>query len=343
MKRIATVLACCVLWVLMACHKDKPTVIETPRIIWTAGDGFIIEARYSDGSSLFFRRMTDSLHENDLTCIGNRFLDEEEYEGDGFSVVIPSTIIAKISLSDYYGHYDTSTFVVSGIGNQNNKPWGFSEGNTVFDNRITSLTLPNTINYIGDRCFSDCSSLAEVVFPEGLEVIGVNAFESCSSLSDISFPGTIRKVGDGAFKGCSSLRSVTILPGKDTIADDAFRGAFQKAYGFDDAYVSLVLPDGLKFIGRRAFSYCNSLASLTLPEELVFIGRNAFTACGSLTSCVCKAVEPPILDHSYLYSYSDYPFDDSSIQAIFVPRESVEAYQNADGWNHYASIIFPIE
>lgn len=438
MKRVATVLACCVLWILVGCHKDKPTVDEPPRIIWTANNGLSIEARYSDGSSLFFKRMTDSLHENELTCIGNRFLDEEECEGDGFSVVIPSTIIAKINSSDHYDYYEARTFVVSGIGNLNHNPWGYSEENTVFDSKITSLTLPNTINYIGDRCCSDCSSLAEVVFSEGLTEIGTSAFENCSSLTEIALPGTIRKVGYSAYKGCSLLRSVTIQPGLDTIVGDAFRGAFQKAYEFDDAYVSLVLPDGLKYIGgnafedcsslttvsfpptiqkvehylfrgcpslqtaiirpgiytipkeafqsvfddcsdislvlpegleyigerafnhsnslvsltlpdglkyigEEAFSYCHKLASLTLPEGLEFIGQKAFTECGSLTSCVCKAVEPPILDHSNLYWYPRYPFDDSTIQAIFVPRESVDAYKAADGWNHYADIIFPIE
>ena len=48
------------------------------------------------------------------------------------------------------------------------------------------------------------------------------------------------------------------------IKDDAFKGCSE--------LTSVILPDGLKFIGKRTFEGCSGLTNITLPDGLEFIG-----------------------------------------------------------------------
>ena len=57
------------------------------------------------------------------------------------------------------------------------------------------------------------------------------------------------------------------------IGDRAFQGG---------AYTSIVLPEGLRFIGKYAFYNCNSLAAINLPSSLETIGASAFQNCYQL-------------------------------------------------------------
>lgn len=182
---------------------------------------------------------------------------------------------------------------------------------------LTNIVFPDGLASIGDGAFKGCSALTNVIFPDGLKEIGRAAFEDCSSLTNISLPSSIKKADNNAFDNCP-LETITIREGIDTIRGSAFQGAFY---------------------------HCSSQSlSIILPEGLCFIGIKAFANCISLTSCTCYAVNPPtIAFYPWFYFDPAYPFENTSLQAIYVPRESVEAYKTAEGWEHYADIIYPIE
>ena len=83
-----------------------------------------------------------------------------------------------------------------------------------------------------------------------------------------------------------------------------------------------------------------------LPNAIQEIGYFAFKNCSSLNTCICYAIVPPTLKHGQQYWWDEVvnlPFDNTPLQAIYVPRESVDAYKTADGWKYYADIIYPIE
>ncbi len=64
--------------------------------------------------------------------------------------------------------------------------------------------LTEGISYIGNRAFSGCKNLHQVVLPMSMEEIGGFAFENCSSLKSISLPMALKAVGDASYgiKGC---------------------------------------------------------------------------------------------------------------------------------------------
>ena len=143
---------------------------------------------------------------------------------------------------------------------------------------LTSLTLPSSLQSIGNRAFSSCSSLTSLTLPSSLQSIGDSAFSYCNSLSSLTLPSSLQSIGYRAFSGCKSLSSLTLPSSLQSIGGSAF---------FDcSSLISLTLPSSLQSIGYRAFEGCSSLTSLTFPSSssLQSIGDSAFSCCNSLTS-----------------------------------------------------------
>ncbi len=117
-------------------------------------------------------------------------------------------------------------------------------GNAVYAN-ITSVTIPNTVQYIGPEAFFGLSKLKTITFTEG----GEESLTIC---------------GNGTYSGGSIASGSTTLSG-------AFSGC--------SAVTELVLPDRTKKIGSKAFENFRSLQSYTAP----FAGGEAKAVAGADT------------------------------------------------------------
>lgn len=82
-----------------------------------------------------------------------------------------------------------------------------------FENsQIESVTLPDSLVYIGEQAFSCCTNIASVSIPKGVEEIGDHAFIGCVKLMDVVFMGErLPKIGDGAFPQCVKFRNARQL------------------------------------------------------------------------------------------------------------------------------------
>lgn len=72
-------------------------------------------------------------------------------------------------------------------------------------NALVDLTLPDKINgkavvEIAAKAFEGCSFLSSLTLPEGLEKIGEGAFLGCSSLSSLTLPTSLKETGEDAFE-----------------------------------------------------------------------------------------------------------------------------------------------
>lgn len=85
-------------------------------------------------------------------------------------------------------------------------------GNSAFSDckKLTSLTLPNSIQDISNYAFINCIKLSNLRLPESLKTIGVSAFANCAQLRTITIPYQVNSVAAYAFNGCSSLRYITL-------------------------------------------------------------------------------------------------------------------------------------
>jgi hypothetical protein len=170
---------------------------------------------------------------------------------------------------------------------------------------LISVQFPAGMTSIGFGAFGDCRNLAcSLVFPAGLTSIGDFAFVACSGLADsLTFPAGLTFVGECAFDGCRGLTG------------------------------SLTFPSGLTSIGDNAFDGCRGLSgSLTLPAGLTSIGDYAFDECDGFTSIINLNPEPASIT-------SDVFSVDKSTCTLTVPACALSAYESANVWKDFSSII----
>ncbi len=116
-----------------------------------------------------------------------------------------------------------------------------------------SVTVPDSVTFIGDSAFNDCDRLINVTIGNGVTELGYAVFAGCDRLTDVVIPDGVKKIDDRAFEGCSKLTNITI-------------------------------PDSVMRIGIKAFYDCSSLTSIVIPDSVMIIGGSAFYDCSSLTS-----------------------------------------------------------
>ena len=133
---------------------------------------------------------------------------------------------------------------------------------------VTSVTLPQTVKYIGDFAFYDCDKLTKVTLPDSVIEIGVGAFRSCELLNNVVLPSSLAEVADQLFWECPSLSDITFGNAVTVIGEGAF---------FDcDALTSIVIPETVKEVKASAFYGCDGLASITVPKTVTTVGDAAF-------------------------------------------------------------------
>ncbi len=96
---------------------------------------------------------------------------------------------------------------------------------------LTSISLPDSVIFIGGEAFYGCSKLASIKTPRDVNYIGAGAFRGCSALTEIRIPNGFKQFLGYTFYGCSSLKNLT-------------------------------LPSTLKTVYRFDFSNCNKLTDI---------------------------------------------------------------------------------
>lgn len=107
------------------------------------------------------------------------------------------------------------------------------------DTDITSIDIPESIIEVGERAFSECPELAEVLIAGAAEV-GERAFASCPELEEVIISGAAA-LGEKSFSGCAKLEDVYM--GHDVeIGLDVFR---------DSIYVEITVEHEVTFIEAK--------------------------------------------------------------------------------------------
>ena len=157
--------------------------------------------------------------------------------------------------------------------------------------KITSITLPNSLTSIGIAAFKGCDKLTHIVIPSSVTEIDINAFSGCSGLTSIDVPESVTTIGSGAFRGCSGLTSIVIPSSVTTIES----GTFENCAGL----TSIEIPDAVTSIKYRAFYGCSKLSSIDIPDSVTTIGQYAFYGCSSLASIIIPGSVTTIDEHTF--------------------------------------------
>ena len=242
---------------------------------------------------------------NSVTTIGQGAF----YECSGLTSVTIGNSVTTIGNSAFYGCSCLTSIIVDG---GNPKYDSRDNCNAIIETSSNTLVfgckntiIPNSVTTIGDWAFYNCSGLTSVTVPNSVTSIGENAFFGCSGLTSVTIGNSVTSIGGGAFRGCSCLTSVEI-------------------------------PNSVTTIGDWAFYNCSGLTSVTIGNSVTFIGYRAFYECSGLTSVTCLATTPPRIGYNSDYAFPSYVTRQAT---LYVPNESVSAYQSAYNWKDFSIIV----
>lgn len=161
---------------------------------------------------------------------------------------------------------------------------------------ITKVIIPSTIENIGEKAFSGCSALKEVVFgsetsDSALTTIGDSAFYG-TALTMIEIPETVESIGQQAFRGCSTLAEIKFGNSLISIGSRAFSGS---------GLTSVVLPDSVETVGEQAFRECESLTGMTWSAAAKTVPELAFEDCVALNQVTIPEGCTAIGDSAFKY------------------------------------------
>ena len=192
----------------------------------------------------------------------------------------------------------------------NNKEYEVTEilDKACFGNyNITELTLPNTLNYIGEQAFEDCAGLKSVVIPGSVKSIPRSAFYGCSSLNKVTLEEGVEEICENAFSACNNLFDLSLPSTLKCIGKSAFKYSY--------ALANVNLPESLEFIGERAFEG-SVLNSITIPSSVKSLGCYAFSSCIELEKVIIEEGLEYLDWNSFEYSRIGYIDIPSSVKNI---------------------------
>lgn len=214
--------------------------------------------------------------------------------GNTFAKVLYSGSIYTIE----WRIYDNKVMLFSGCGTTGNweynseKPWdkykeSFSdvvvgEGITKLGDRtfyngksaLMSITLPNTLEYIGTSVFTDCTALTEIKLPNNsLRSLGNSAFGGCKGIKHFHIPGTVWSMHN-SFAGCTGIESITMdwmstyYRTEDGILYNLDKSAIIFVYSLDST--TLTISKTVRSIQSSALDTCTEIERFECEEGSVY-------------------------------------------------------------------------
>ena len=189
------------------------------------------EAANSDGVTIYYN-ITDAVKKT--VCVTYKGNDKYsaayiaasinvpssvEYEGQTYSVTaigdfafygcflssesevsLPSTIEA-INLKAFSTCWSLKSISFTGTALKTIGNYAFSEC------YMASITIPNSVNEIGEYAFKNCNALTDVTLPSALKDISPYAFLECTCLENVVIQGNVETIGKNAFEDCKNLKT----------------------------------------------------------------------------------------------------------------------------------------
>ncbi len=175
------------------------------------------------------------------------------------------------------------------------------------NNKITSVTIPNSVTSIASSAFSDCYKLVEVINLSSLDIEkGIYGFDYILTVKK-SGESDIVNINDYLFYTYDNVNYLLGYVGEDTelTLPDNYNGEsyeiYQYAFYENNKITSVTIPNSVESIGDCVFGYCSSLESIIIPNSVISIGDEAFFNCATLESVTIGDSVDSIGDEAFAY------------------------------------------
>ena len=190
------------------------------------------------------------------------------------------------------------------------------------------VTIPNSVEEIGASAFRDCEQLRTVNIGNNVKTIGNNAFQNCRALTAISIPNSVTSIEWRAFANCSSLATVTIENGPTTLSFDWT--SFEGSNNIQTVHLGRNLSNATLQTGAALFSGKTRISTLTIGNNVTSMGNSLFYGCSGLTRITSNPTNPPTIQSDTFNGVTrNIP--------VYVPRNNVTNYRNAQHWNQFTN------
>lgn len=144
---------------------------------------------------------------------------------------------------------------------------------TAMEIEIPSEYDGKPVTEIGDNAFR-AISLKSVIVPDSIEVIGDRAFSNCSQLTNISLPEGLKEIKQFAFSYDVNLKSINLPSTLTTLGQYSFTGS-----GLE----SIKIPESITSLEHFTFYQCLELESAEIPATVKEFGKDVFAEDEKLT------------------------------------------------------------
>ena len=211
------------------------------------------------------------------------------------------------------------------------------------DELPSTVTIPATVSYggknytvtaIASSAFYQNQTITEITISEGITSIRNRTFGRCFALTTVNIPASLTQMGDWVFDYCSALTAINVA-GSNTAYCSENGILFNKdkttliCYPAGKPQLEYTIPSSVTVIGVNAFAYCDALTQLTIPSSVTSIGEWAFDGCTALAEMTVLATVPPTVADADVFRNVDCNIP------VYVPAESLTAYQNAEVWKEF--------
>ena len=140
--------------------------------------------------------------------------------------------------------------------------------------KLKSVSIPNSVTYIGGSAFYWCENLYAITIPNGVKRIGSKAFYECSVLNVVIIGDGVTTIGDMAFYKCYNLSSVTIGRSVTYIDDYAFHKGYNDNPSLKTVTCKAIIPPTF---GTYSAFYSPGSVDLFVPKESISAYKEAKT------------------------------------------------------------------
>lgn len=153
--------------------------------------------------------------------------------------------------------------------------------------KLSSISFPKTVQYIGESAFSDNRSLkSPLVFPDSLTHLGNNSFYGCYAIPSVKFGKGLKTVPAFIVYDTSDDLQLSKVEfgGNEEVLE---RNAFYRTVNLS----SISLPESLKELQGGAFIY-SGLKEISIPFGVEYVGDRCFAYSSSLTKVYFNGLYP---------------------------------------------------